>query len=114
LAGEDGEVVVSLNTDAFVTAYKGRPPVIPYGERAAVLQAVRYVSRVVPNSGGPDSKVAILQVHPDIVAIDTGWAQQDYYKQMDFTQDWLDGQGILLVYLPRLEGISTTEIRERL
>ena len=28
LVGADGEVVVSLNTDAFIEAYKGKPPVI--------------------------------------------------------------------------------------
>lgn len=114
LAGPGGEVVVSLNTDAFITQYKGRPPIMPFDERKAVLESVRYVNRVVPNTGGPDSKIAILQVGPDIVAIDTGWAAQDYYSQMDFTQEWLDQAGILLVYLPRKEGISTTAIRERL
>jgi len=114
LAGEDGEVVVSLNTDEFVTMYKGRPPVISYQDRKAVLEAVRFVDRVVPNTGGPDSRPTIRSVNPSIVAIDTGWAKLDYYAQMGFTQAWLDSEGILLCYLPRLEGISTTEIRERL
>lgn len=106
-----GKVVVSLNTDTFITEFKGKPPIIGYEHRAEVLKACRYVDEVVPNAGGPDSKQAILHVRPDIVAIDTGWAVRDYYSQMDFTQAWLDKQGILLVYLPRYEGISTTAIR---
>lgn len=114
LVGPDGTVIVSLNTDAFVSSYKGKAPVISYPERKAVLESVKYVDKVIPNTGGPDSKVAILGVGPDIVAIDTGWVAEDYYGQMDFTQEWLDQQGIVLVYLPRAKGISTTEIRERL
>ena len=114
LAGVDGEVVVSLNTDRFITEYKGQPPIINYEDRRAVLEACRYVDQVVRNRGGRDSTLAILDVRPNIVAIDTGWAFKDYYAQMSFTQEWLDEHQITLVYLPRLEGISTTQIRERL
>ncbi len=108
-----GQVTVSLNTDEFIEAYKGRPPVIKYEERKKVLESCRYVSKVVPNVGGADSKVAILDVMPDIIAIDTGWAVLDYYKQMSFTQDWIDQHGFVLVYLPRTQDISTTQIKER-
>src|SRR4051812_2134643 len=51
LAGEDGEVVVILNLDEFVEAYKGRRPVVAYQDRAAVLRALRDVDVVVPNVG---------------------------------------------------------------
>lgn len=108
-----GEVVVSLNTDEFITEYKGRAPVMKYQERKRVLEGCRYVSKVVPNEGGKDSKPAILKVKPDIIAIDTGWALLDYYKQMSFTQDWIDEQGMVLVYLPRTQDISTTDIKKR-
>lgn len=108
-----GEVVVSLNTDEFIEAYKGRAPVITYDERKRVLEGCKWVSRVVPNVGGADSKIAILKVKPDIIAIDTGWAVLDYYKQMGFTQDWIDGHDMVLVYLPRTQNISTTDIKKR-
>lgn len=108
-----GEVVVSLNTDEFIEQYKGRAPVIKYEERKRVLEGCKYVSRVVPNIGGADSKVAILKVNPDIIAIDTGWAVLDYYKQMSFSQDWIDEHGMVLVYLPRTQAISTTDIKKR-
>ncbi len=114
LSGEGGEVVVSLNTDEFIAEYKGRPPVVSFVDRAMVLDACRYVDRVTVNSGGADSKPAILTVDPEIIAIDTGWCEKDYYAQMGFDQEWLDARKILLVYLPRLPGISTTEIRARL
>ena len=55
---ELGEVVVSLNTDEFIEAYKGKAPVISYAEREAVLLSCRSVSAVIPNFGGADSKPA--------------------------------------------------------
>ena len=109
-----GEVVVSLNTDEFIQSYKGKPPVMSYNEREAVLREFRSVAEVIPNTGGSDSTQAILEVMPEIVAIGSDWARRDYYKQMQFTQDWLDEQGISLIYIPYTQGISSTEIKRRL
>jgi glycerol-3-phosphate cytidylyltransferase len=111
---EFGSVVVALNTDEFIEAYKGKPPVISYEDRRRVLLACRYVDRVVPNVGGADSKPAIEMVSPDMVIIGSDWAKKDYYAQMQFTQDWLDERGIGLAYLPYTIGISSTAIKERM
>lgn len=108
------KIVVSLNTDEFIEEYKGKPPIMTYKERELSLRDCDYVYDVVPNSGGADSKPAILSVMPDIIAIGTDWAKRDYYKQMQFTQEWLDDNNILLVYLAYTEGISTTEIKKRI
>ena len=68
---------------------------------------------VIENSGGSDSKPAILSVRPNIIAIGTDWCKKDYYAQMNFTQSWLDEKRILLVYLPYTANVSTTEIIKR-
>lgn len=108
------KIIVSLNTDEFIQEYKGKTPIMTYSEREQSLMDCKYVHSVVPNSGGADSKPAILEVNPDIIAIGTDWAKKDYYKQMQFTQEWLDNNDILLVYLAYTEGISTTEIKRRI
>jgi glycerol-3-phosphate cytidylyltransferase len=108
-----GPVTVSLNTDKFIEAYKGKPPVLSYSDRAEVLLSSRYVDQVVPNSGGSDSRIAIEAVMPDIIAIGSDWARRDYYTQMAFDQDWLDDRGIALMYIPYTQGISSTAIKER-
>ena len=114
IAGELGSVVVSLNTDEFIKEYKGKPPIVSFSDRMAVLKACKYVDQVIANSGGADSKPTILQVNPNIVAIGSDWAKKDYYKQMQFTQDWLDDKDISLIYIPYTKGISSTEIKTRL
>jgi glycerol-3-phosphate cytidylyltransferase len=108
------EVIVSLNTDEFIFEYKGNTPVMTYEERKKSLLSCPYVDRVIPNIGGKDSRVSILEINPDIVAIGDDWAKKDYYKQMSFTQEWLDEHNIVLVYIPYTQGISTTEIKNRL
>jgi cytidyltransferase-like protein len=109
-----GDVIVSLNTDEFITAYKGKPPVMSFEERAAVLAELRCVTDVVYNVGGADSRPAIESVEPDLIVIGSDWARRDYYAQMGFDQDWLDARGIGLVYLPYTKGISTTELKRRM
>lgn len=111
---ELGSVTVSLNTDEFIEAYKGKGPIISYEERQDVLLSCRWVSEVIPNYGGADSKPAIETTAPNILAIGSDWARRDYYAQMGFTQDWLDNRGISLIYIPYTAGISSTAIKARL
>jgi glycerol-3-phosphate cytidylyltransferase len=111
---ELGKVIVSLNTDEFIAAYKGKTPIISYEEREAVLLSCRSVYEVIPNYGGADSKPAIEITQPDILAIGSDWARRDYYAQMGFSQDWLDTRGISLIYIPYTAGISSTAIKARL
>ena len=114
LAGADGEVIVSLNTDEFIKEYKGKGLVMNYEERKSVLLSCRYVDDVVPNLGGANSCLAIELVKPDLVVIGSDWARRDYYSQMGFDQDWLDERGIGLAYIPYTQGISSTDIKSRL
>jgi glycerol-3-phosphate cytidylyltransferase len=111
---EIGDVTVVLNTDEFIEQYKGKPPVMTYDERFAVLSEFRCVKNIFPNIGGKDSTLSILEVDPDIIAIGSDWARKDYCKQMGFDQDWLDERGIMLLYIPYTPGISTTELKRRI
>lgn len=114
LAGDDGQVVVALNTDAFIQAYKGNLPIMSFDERREILLGCKYVDRVIANVGGADSKPAIEYVMPDFIVIGDDWAKRDYYAQMQFTQKWLDDLEIQLVYVPYTKGISTTDLKQRI
>lgn len=107
-------VIVALNTDEFIMKYKGSLPIMNYQERRKSLLECKYVDSVVENLGGEDSKPSILLTNPDIIAIGDDWAKRDYYSQMKFTQQWLDENDIVLVYIPYTRGISTTEIKKRI
>lgn len=108
------EVIVSLNTDEFIKKFKGKLPILSYAEREKTLLSCKYVTKVIPNIDGEDSKPSILSVMPNIIAIGDDWAKKDYYKQMNFTQEWLEENNFVLVYIPYTGGISSTEIKKRL
>lgn len=107
-------VVVALNTDEFIKKFKGAAPIMSYQERERSLMSCPYVDEVIPNLGGSDSKPSINWIKPHIIAIGDDWAHKDYYTQMDFTQQWLDENNIVLVYVPYTKGISTTDIKTRI
>jgi glycerol-3-phosphate cytidylyltransferase len=114
IAGRKGWVIVVLNTDEFITKYKGSPPIHSYEQRASILYGCSYVNFVYPNTGGADSKPAIEQINPDFIVVGDDWACKDYYAQMQFTQEWLDKKDITLIYVPYTKDISTTELKRRI
>jgi glycerol-3-phosphate cytidylyltransferase len=105
-------VIVSLNTDEFCEQYK-RKPLMTYKERKACLLGCRYVDAVVENTGGYDSKQAILYVEPNLIAHGDDWTGDKYMEQLGINQEFLDEHGIELVYIPYTKGISTTELLKR-
>ncbi|AXG66197.1 nucleotidyltransferase [Streptomyces phage Annadreamy] len=123
LAG-DGKVVVALNTDEFIGRFKNNLPVQTFRERKTVLESCRYVDLVIPNVGEEDSKVTIIEacsvLHKmgesliEVIAIGSDWAGRDYYGQMGFTKEWLDENDLILVYIDRRTGMSTTKIKDKL
>lgn len=130
LAGPDGEVIIGLNTDEFVEEFKGHRPVQPLAERMEIIAALRYVDRVVVNTGGKDSRPVLEAVQPDIIAVGRDWYDADlkpsmaaaavgaeshswdrYCEQMGFTLAWLDERGIRLHPLRFLPDYSSTKLR---
>lgn len=107
-------VIVSLNTDEFVQRYKKTKPIISFEDRKVILESCKYVSQVIPNVDGEDSKPSIVKVKPDFIVVGSDWAKKDYYSQMNFTQEWLDLNNIILIYIPYTEGISSTLIKTKL
>ena len=114
ISGYEGKVVVGLNTDDFIERYEGEAPYRNYVDRKAVLEACKYVDEVVPNEGGEDSTLVLDKVHPAFIVVGSDWAKKDYYKQMGFTQKWLDERNMVLIYTPYTEGISSTLIKSKI
>ena len=108
-AAQMGDVWVSLNTDEFSASYK-RKPVFSYTERWEMLKACKYVTEVVKNEGGADSKPAILKVRPRYLVHGDDWMGESYLNQLGIDRDFLHEHQIALVYLPYTKGISTSDI----
>lgn len=109
-----GDVVVGLNTDEFIKDYKGKSPIMTFAERYEVLRSCEYVSEVIPNLSGEDSKPTILSIKPNYVIVGDDWKTKDYSKQMGFDNDWLIANGISLIYVPYTKNLSTSIIKRRI
>lgn len=103
-------VVVGVNSDLFVESYKGSRPVFDFNERAGLIEQLGY--EVIKNSSAGRELIEIIK--PDVLVIGGDWAERDYYKQIDVTQEYMDKNRITVVYIPRIGTISSTSIKERL
>ncbi len=110
----NGRVTVALNTDRFAASYK-RPPVIDYEGRKTVLEACRYVDRVVPNDQADGTAWdAVLKVQPALIAASEDWRYRDWFSQVGMPEAELTGLGIKVRWVPYTAGISSSELRSRL
>jgi len=106
-------LVVALNTDEFVERFKGKRPIMPLEDRMRVIGAMRMVDLVVVNESGADSKPMLLKFNPDFIVVGDDYTFDKYCKQMDFTPEWLEEHKMKVVFIPRIGGISTTNIKKR-
>lgn len=102
-------VVVGVNTDRFVQEYKKFAPLYRTAERMSMIAQMGY--EVVENdSAGRD---LIEKVRPDLLVIGSDWLRKDYLAQIDMTSEDFDRLRIALVFMPNIDGVSSSEIKRR-
>lgn len=93
------EVFVGCSTDEF-NAVKGKTAIFPYAERAAILKSIGHVTHVFPERNWAQKRLDIVKYGVDVFAMGDDWAGKfDHLKET-----------VRVVYLPRTEDISTTDI----
>lgn len=109
------KVIVGLNTDEFITKYKGKPPVMDYAERAEWLQETGLVDEVLPNGQETgNARQLIKDSGAKLIVIGSDWARKNYVEQLGVNWDWLDRHEIGIAYVTYTHKISTTIIKERI
>lgn len=106
-------LMVSILSDRAYKAYRGYPPALSWWDRAELVMELKYVD-AVREGDHRKTKQEILDFKPDVITVGSDWAKKDIYAQYGITQGWLDERDILLVYLPYTDGISSTQIKQRL
>jgi glycerol-3-phosphate cytidylyltransferase len=96
-------LIVGLSNDDF-NALKKKSAMLDFMNRKAVLEACRYVDLVIEEKNW-EQKVSDVQAYgADIFVMGDDWQ-----GKFDFLKPYCE-----VVYLPRTEGISSTEIRDEL
>ena len=101
-------LIVGVSTDVVVESYKHHIPIIPYEQRAAIVEAIRYVDEVVPQTSMNKTEF-LRQRHFDIMFHGDEWKGTDLYNQYEKE---FEQYGAKIVYLSHTDGISSTMLRE--
>lgn len=96
-------LVVAVSTDEF-NNMKGKESYFSYETRKGMVEAIRYVDEVIPENDW-QQKISDVKNHN----IDIFVMGDDWKGKFDYLEEYCE-----VVYLPRTEGISTTEIKESL
>jgi glycerol-3-phosphate cytidylyltransferase len=92
-------LVVAVSTDEFNTG-KHKQCVYPYSHRAQIVEAIRYVDKVIPETSWEQKISDIKEYSIGVFVIGHDWA-----GKFDFLREHCE-----VVYLPRTKSISTTSI----
>ena len=103
-AKELGEyLVVGLSTDEF-NETKGKKAYFSYEKREYMLESVKYVDEVIKENNWDQKIEDIKKYNIDIFVMGDDWE-----GRFDYLNEYCE-----VIYLPRTEGISTTEIKKNL
>ena len=97
------ELYVAVSSDEF-NAIKGKTCVIPFEERAEIVDALGCVTRVIREDNWEQKVSDVLDNHCDLFVMGDDWK-----GKFDFLKDYCD-----VIYLPRTPGVSTTDIKQYL
>ena len=101
-------LIVGVSTDEVVEEYKHKKPIIPYGERFAIVEAIKYVDKVVAQTS-MDKFAAWEKYHFNAIFHGDDWKGSSMYDEIEKK---LDAVGCDMVFLPHTDGTSSTIITE--
>lgn len=96
-------LVVGISTDEF-NDLKGKKSYFSYEKREYMLESVKYVDKIIPENSWEQKIEDIKKYNIDIFVMGDDWK-----GKFDYLKEYCE-----VVYLPRTEGVSTTEIKENL
>jgi len=103
LAEMGDRLIIAVSTDEF-NAGKGKTSVVSYEDRARIISSIKGVDLVIPETSWEQKARDIKEHDVDIFAIGEDWTGKfDELKEL-----------CEVVYLPRTDGISSTEIKQML
>lgn len=103
-------LIVGVSTDECVESYKHKLPVIPYDQRAAIVEAIKYVDEVVPQTT-MDKLEFLKQRHFDVMFHGDEWKGTELYNRYEQEFAKYDAR---IEYLTHTEGISSSMLREKI
>ena len=97
------ELYVAVSSDEF-NAQKGKKCIVPFENRKEIVESLRMVTKVIREDNWEQKKDDVQKYGCDLFVMGSDWT-----GKFDFLKDYCD-----VIYLPRTEGVSTTEIKQEI
>lgn len=97
-------LIVAVSTDKFNWEEKGKVCQIKDVDRMAIVEAIKYVDEVIPETCWEQKVQDVQKYDVDVFVMGDDWK-----GKFDFLKEYCE-----VVYLPRTEGISSTQIKQEL
>lgn len=103
-------LIVGVSTDAVVENYKHKTPVIPFEQRAAIVEAIKYVDEVIPQT--TMDKIEMWEKkHFDVMFHGDEWKGTELYNHYE---EEFAKIGVEICYLTHTDGISSSLLRKKI
>lgn len=99
-------LIVGVSTDDLVRREKNKTPVIPYEERVAIIKALRYVDKVVPQTD-KNKFGAWERYHFNKMFVGSDWKGTPQWNK--YEKEFVS-MSVEIVYLQHTDGISSTQL----
>ena len=103
-------LIVGVSTDELVRTYKHKTPIIPFEDRCAIVEAIKYVDKVVSQEN-MDKLDAVKNLNADAVFVGSDW--KGTKKWVEYERAFAE-VGCAVVYLEHTDGISSSILRDKL
>lgn len=101
-------LIVGITTDELSLKEKGRMPVIPFVERMAIVESIRYVDSVVPQTNY-DKIEAWNNLKFNIMFVGDDWKGTEKWNKLD--ENFFE-LGVKISYFPYTKQTSSSKIRK--
>ncbi|MBR3791998.1 MAG: adenylyltransferase/cytidyltransferase family protein [Clostridia bacterium] len=102
-------LIVGVSTDELVQEYKDKTPIIPYEERCKIVEAIRYVDKVVPQENR--DKISAFNEHKfDVIFVGDDWKGSKVFEEVDSYMKSNGASGVC--YIPYTQNVSSTILKD--
>ena len=103
-------LIVGVSTDELVKSYKNKIPVVNFEDRKKIVEAIRYVDKVVPQTN-MNKFEAWENLKFNAIFHGDDWKGSSMYNEVE---EKLKKVGVDMVFLPHTGGVSSTILTEKI
>lgn len=103
-------LIVGVSTDELVQKEKNKTPIIPFEDRCEIVEAIKYVDKVVPQTD--KNKFAAWERYRfNKMFVGSDWQGTEAWNKFETE---FAPVGVKIVYLQHTDGISSTILRNKI